>query len=67
MTKPDYAALAGALENAVPKARIATGPLQRLSYGTDASFYRLIPEIVVTVESETGPLTNSSFESENHG
>ncbi len=48
----DYAALARSLERAIPKARIATDPLRTLSYGTDASFYRLVPEIVVTVESE---------------
>ncbi len=47
-----YAALARSLETAIPKKRIATDRLRRLSYGTDASFYRLIPEIVVTVESE---------------
>lgn len=52
MPRTDYAALARSLERAIPKARIATDRLRRLSYGTDASFYRLIPEIVVTVESE---------------
>jgi D-lactate dehydrogenase len=48
----DYTALARSLERAIPKTRIATDYLRRLSYGTDASFYRLVPEIVVTVESE---------------
>ncbi|MGL5112593.1 MAG: FAD-binding and (Fe-S)-binding domain-containing protein [Flavobacterium sp.] len=32
--------------------RILTNPLQTLAYGTDASFYRLIPKIVVLVHSE---------------
>lgn len=32
--------------------RIITNPLQLLAYGTDASFYRLIPKIVVQVHSE---------------
>ncbi len=50
VTKAGYAALTRSFERAVPKTRIATGRLQRLSYGTGASFYRLIPEIVVTVE-----------------
>ena len=48
----DYTALARSLERAIPKARIATDPLRTLSYGTDASFYRLVPKIVVTVENE---------------
>ena len=29
-----------------------TDPLRRLAYGTDASFYRLVPRVVVVVESE---------------
>ncbi|MCB1535446.1 MAG: FAD-binding oxidoreductase, partial [Rhodoblastus sp.] len=48
----DYAALAQALEAVAPKARIATDPLRTLCYGTDASFYRLTPKIVLTVENE---------------
>ncbi len=49
----DYTQMARSLERAIPKARIATDPLRTLSYGTDASFYRLVPKIVVTVESES--------------
>ncbi len=52
MNEIDYVFLARSLERAIPKNRLATDYLRRLSYGTDASFYRLIPEIVVTVESE---------------
>ncbi len=52
MAGAGYKALARSLERVIPKARIATDYLRRLSYGTDASFYRLIPEIVVTVQSE---------------
>lgn len=52
MPPVDYEVLARSLEDVTPKARIATDPLRTLSYGTDASFYRLIPRIVVTVESE---------------
>src|SRR5450432_2193984 len=48
----DYVVLARLLEGVMPKARIATDRLRTLSYGTDASFYRLIPKIVVTVQSE---------------
>lgn len=32
---------------------IVTEDLRRIAYGTDASFYRLIPEVVVFVNSET--------------
>ena len=52
MPTVDYLLLARSLEDVTPKARIATDHLRTLSYGTDASFYRLIPRIVVTVESE---------------
>jgi len=31
---------------------LVTDPLRTLTYGTDASFYRLIPKIIVIVESE---------------
>ncbi len=36
----------------IPAERMVTDPLRRLAYGTDASFYRLIPEVVVIVDSE---------------
>jgi D-lactate dehydrogenase len=36
----------------IPADRLVDDPLRRLAYGTDASFYRLVPEIVVVVESE---------------
>ena len=52
MPTVDYLLLARSLEDVTPKARIATDHLRTLSYGTDASFYRLIPRIVVTVQSE---------------
>jgi len=32
--------------------RIITDPLRTLAYGTDASFYRLIPQVVVKVDNE---------------
>ncbi|MDZ7653659.1 MAG: FAD-binding and (Fe-S)-binding domain-containing protein [Burkholderiaceae bacterium] len=49
---PSYDALRHDLARVLPAARIVTEPLRRLAYGTDASFYRLVPQIVVTVESE---------------
>ena len=33
----------------LPKQRVFTDPLHALAYGTDASFYRLIPKIVIFV------------------
>jgi len=36
----------------VPPRRLFTDPLRTLAYGTDASFYRLIPKIVVRVDTE---------------
>ena len=36
----------------IPKDRIYTDELRRLAWGTDASFYRLIPQIVVRSDSE---------------
>jgi D-lactate dehydrogenase len=36
----------------IPVARLIQDPLRTLAYGTDASMYRLIPQLVVQVESE---------------
>lgn len=48
-----HAAFCEALSEALPANRIFREPLQRLTYGTDASFYRLIPEVVVKVTNES--------------
>ncbi|HRD67148.1 MAG TPA: FAD-binding and (Fe-S)-binding domain-containing protein [Candidatus Competibacter sp.] len=40
------------LQQFVPAERLITDPLRTLAYGTDASLYRLIPKLVVRVESE---------------
>jgi D-lactate dehydrogenase len=45
-------ALVSALSRVLPAKQVVTDPLRRLAYGTDASFYRLIPEVVAVVESE---------------
>ncbi len=47
-----YAALHAELVACLPAARVVTDPLRTLAWGTDASFYRLVPKIVVVVESE---------------
>jgi len=44
--------LAAALREALPEARVITDPLRRIAYGTDASFYRLVPQVVLVVDSE---------------
>lgn len=36
----------------IPKERLFSDPMTTLAYGTDASFYRLIPALVIRVESE---------------
>lgn len=37
--------------HSIPKQRVFTDPLYTLAYGTDASFYRLIPKIVIWAEN----------------
>jgi D-lactate dehydrogenase len=44
--------LHAALLAVLPATRVITDPLRRLAYGTDASFYRLIPRAVVTLDNE---------------
>jgi D-lactate dehydrogenase len=39
------------LRGCIPSGRLFNDPLHTLAYGTDASFYRLIPQAVVKVES----------------
>lgn len=35
-----------------PADRVIADELRRLAWGTDASFYRLVPRVVVVVENE---------------
>ncbi|HEX8987610.1 MAG TPA: FAD-binding and (Fe-S)-binding domain-containing protein [Rhodocyclaceae bacterium] len=44
--------LAAALKRILPAPQVIVDDLRRLAYGTDASFYRMIPEVVAVVESE---------------
>jgi D-lactate dehydrogenase len=41
-----------ALAGILPARQVISDPLRRLAYGTDASFYRLTPEVVAVVENE---------------
>ena len=49
---PRYAALHARASEFIPAERLVTDPLRLLAWGTDASFYRLVPKIAVVVESE---------------
>lgn len=40
------------LSHHLPPRQIITDDLRRLAYGTDASFYRLIPQVITVIESE---------------
>ena len=50
----------------IPDERLFTDPLRTLTYGTDASFYRLIPQIVVKANSEV-EVTRILQASDRHG
>lgn len=41
------------IEKQIPSSRIYTDEMRRLAWGTDAGFYRLIPQIVIHSENET--------------
>ncbi|MFQ5995013.1 MAG: FAD-binding and (Fe-S)-binding domain-containing protein [Acidiferrobacterales bacterium] len=52
MSPESFGALANELQTFIPQPRLIRDPLRRLAFGTDASFYRLVPQLVVKVESE---------------
>lgn len=52
MLKGDYLKLFESLEKFIPSERLIYDELRQLAYGTDAGFYRLIPNLVVKVENE---------------
>ncbi|MFO7713548.1 FAD-binding and (Fe-S)-binding domain-containing protein [Desulfosarcina sp.] len=52
MRYTDYRLFYDQLKSFIPESRMATDPLRTLAYGTDASFYRLVPRIVVRADSE---------------
>ncbi|WP_275097108.1 FAD-binding and (Fe-S)-binding domain-containing protein [Sedimenticola hydrogenitrophicus] len=49
----DYTALKDELAGFIDPTRLIDDPLRTLAYGTDASFYRLIPRLVVKVNDES--------------
>ena len=52
MVSEKYVQFIQNLSPIIPKDRLITDPLRTLAYGTDASFYRLIPQVVVQVHNE---------------
>ena len=54
MTVPPapYDRIAAKLAQRLPPHRIVTDPMRLMTWGTDASLYRLIPKIVVVIENE---------------
>ncbi|TCK03030.1 FAD-binding and (Fe-S)-binding domain-containing protein [Marinobacterium mangrovicola] len=51
--RQEHQAFLATLEQFIPAKRLITDPLRTLAYGTDASFYRLLPQLVVKVETES--------------
>ncbi len=52
MAEDKYFSYFKALQSEIPDSRLIRDPLSTLAYGTDASFYRLIPQLVVKAHSE---------------
>ena len=56
MLAEPYQSLLQRLAGDIPQSRLITDPLRTLAYGTDASFYRLTPKVIVKVENESETL-----------
>ena len=56
MLAEPYQFLLDRLAADIPQSRLITDPLRTLAYGTDASFYRLTPRVIVKVEDESETL-----------
>jgi len=52
MLAPSYQKFKDILSTSIDAKRILDNPLHTLAYGTDASFYRLIPKIVILAHNE---------------
>ena len=52
MLLPQYQSFANKLASFLPEKRIITSYAKRLAYGVDASFYRLIPKLVLMLDTE---------------
>ena len=47
-----YTAFKAELRSFIPQARMFDDPIRTFAYGTDASFYRLNPKVVIKITSE---------------
>jgi len=56
MPPEPYKTLLERLSSEIPRERLITDPLRTLAYGTDASFYRLVPKLIIKVEDENETL-----------
>ena len=52
MTTSAHEQLRARLARELPAERLVTDPLRRLAWGTDAGFYRLVPRLIVVIDSE---------------
>ena len=52
MKESNYMAFLKDVGEFIPQERIYTDELRRLAWGTDAGFYRLIPQIVIRSKDE---------------
>ena len=50
--RESYLTLGKQLADFLPENRIITDYAKRLAYGVDASFYRLIPQLILILDSE---------------
>ena len=55
MKEHSYMAFLQEAKQFIPQERIYTDELRRLAWGTDAGFYRLIPQIVIRSKDEDEP------------
>src|SRR5271168_3713802 len=53
MPSSQYSKLIQKLSQEIPKDRLIDDPLRTVAYGADASFYHLVPKVVVRVEKES--------------
>ena len=49
----EYTSFLKEIHQFIPQSRVYTDELRRLAWGTDASFYRLVPQVVIRSDSET--------------
>jgi D-lactate dehydrogenase len=56
MLAEPYQSLLNRLAADIPQSRLISDPLRTLAYGTDASFYRLTPKVIIKIEDESETL-----------